>query len=100
MVSIHTSNQNMRRYSIPAILGVAKDEDDDGNAASTEKKTDPTAVLKKAIATATAEQLDDYAKKLTASKKYTPTQKAELKKMMDARLAEILKDNEPPINVD
>jgi hypothetical protein len=77
----------MRRYAISAILGLATDEDDDGNAASKEdpKNSLKMVAFKKAITTATPEHLNDFSKKLIGPT-YSPAQKTELKKLMDARM--------------
>lgn len=103
-----------RRYCLSAILGIATEEDDDGNAASGPSNKKPAAAApakpgakapaKPAAAAPTGDQLfekakknleantdrvqlEDFKVKITASTKYNKEQKAELLKVIDAQIA-------------
>lgn len=89
----------MRRYALSAMLGLATEDDDDGNAATKPKeankttepvasKTDPLFEKAKKNLSANTDkaQLEDFKKKIEGSKKYTPEQKKELIDVIDGQL--------------
>lgn len=89
----------MRRYSLAAMLGLATEVDDDGNAASgttkpgnvskaPEAKIDPLfEKAKKNLAANTDKtKLADFKTKIVNSKKYNDAQKAELILIIDAQI--------------
>lgn len=86
----------MRRYALSAILGIATEDDDDGNAASGIKPGDkPGAtkenpLFKKAVDNinkAASADVEAFKKKLEKSDKYSAEEKAQLVKICDERIA-------------
>ena len=83
-----SANTYCRRYSLVTLLGL-EDEDDDGEKASAPKvikKVDPFEAAKEAILACTeVEALSKLAEQITASKKLTDDQKADLQDSLEAR---------------
>ena len=74
-----------RRYALGAVLGLATEDDDDGNAASAGKATGDFDKLLNMAKTATPDVLADLNAKLQKSDKYTAKQKADFKAAVEAR---------------
>ena len=86
----------MRRYSLSAMLGLATEEDDDGNGASAAAKTKAPAVgkyfeqAKKNIEkNKDKEALKVFKTKMVSSDKYSKEEKDQLSKILDTRIKEL-----------
>lgn len=82
----------MRRYALSAVLGVAADEDDDGNTAS--EKTDkdkPFDSAKALIESAnTAEVLESIQKRVNASDKFSVKEKKQLNDLVKTKVQTLI----------
>lgn len=77
-----------RRYALGAVLGLATEEDDDGNAAS-KGKEDSFSALLQLVEKSGATELKELEGKMQKSSKYTAEQKAEFAAAAAKRLAAI-----------
>lgn len=89
----------MRRYALSAMLGIASEEDDDGNAASGTEKGNVKAktgayfeqAKKNLVKMKDAKLVEEFKGKIAASDKYSKEEKAELSKVIDDHIKTLKK---------